>query len=311
MSPAPPPGGKFEPLEAGRGRIGLLARPQSNGLDQALAAVTDFAGEHGLTLVPDPELASRPVASRLGLPSPGVPLVEAGAELDLLVTLGGDGTLLRGARAVRTAGVPVLGINLGHLGFLTALGAEEVEDGLQALLEGRARLDTRFTLEGRVIHADGRPGARLDALNDLVLHKGGVARVVRLGLFTGRDGDRDEIGRFSGDGVIVATPTGSTAYSLSAGGPVVAPSMECLVVTPISAHTLAMRPLVLPFDETLTIEALDRVEELVVTADGQTGIELAPGDRVRVGRGNTPVRLVRFPGQSFFGTLRRKLNWAV
>lgn len=301
----------LRPLRDGKGRIGLLARPNTDGLETVLPAIVDFAREHDLVLVPDPELAGRTVSKRAGLPGRGTPLVDAAADLDLLVTLGGDGTLLRGARAVRTAGVPVLGINLGHLGFLTALGADEVEDGLRLLMAGEARIDARFTLEGRVVHADGRPGARLDALNDLVLHKGGVARVVRLGLFTGTDGERDEIGRFSGDGVIVATPTGSTAYSLSAGGPVVAPSMECVLVTPISAHTLAMRPLVLPSDGFLTIEALDRVEELVVTADGQTGIELAPGDRVRVGRGTTPVRLVRFPGQSFFQTLRRKLNWAV
>jgi NAD+ kinase len=127
----------------------------------------------------------------------------------------------------------------------------------------------------------------------------------------GPDGELDSIGSFSGDGVILSTPTGSTAYSLSAGGPVVFPTMDALVVTPISPHTMAMRPLVLPAETRLTLHAFDRAEELVITADGQEAVPLAPDDRVVVEKGAHRVRLVRFPGQTFFQTLRRKLNWAI
>ncbi|TVP57035.1 MAG: NAD(+)/NADH kinase [Gemmatimonadales bacterium] len=290
-----------EPLR----RIGLVARATGDGVPKVVSQIVEFAGARDIELIGEDHLAPQ-------LPGDGPPLEATDLRsLDLLLTLGGDGTLLRGARMVADLEIPILGINLGFLGFLTALGADEVDEGLERLGRGELLLDLRFTLEGTVHRPDGSRGGTFWAMNDLVVHKGGVARVVRLDLLVGSDGTNDEIGSFSGDGVIVATPTGSTAYSLSAGGPVIAPSMECIVVTPISAHTLAMRPLVLPSDGVLTIRAVDRVDELVVTADGQVGIPLGPGDRVVVRRGSRPVTLVRFEGQTFFSTLRRKLNWAI
>jgi NAD+ kinase len=233
------------------------------------------------------------------------------AGIDLLVTLGGDGTLLRGVRQVVGHNVPVLGVNLGRLGFLTSVRPPDLEDALSKALAGEAYLDPRFTLEGRIINGDGAQGPRLWALNDLVLHKGGAARVTRLDLEVGRDGKLEEVGSFSADGVIVATPTGSTAYSLSAGGPIIAPTMDCIVVTPISPHTMAMRPLVLPDHVRLTIRPLERYDDLVVTADGQVAYSVGPGDRVEVEKGAERVSLVRFQGQTFFRTLRRVLNWAI
>jgi NAD+ kinase len=207
--------------------------------------------------------------------------------------------------------VPVLGVNLGRLGFLTAITPEMLETGLEHALAGEAVVDRRFTLGGEIVHADGTSGPRLWALNDIVLHKAGVARVVRLDLVVGRGEDREEVGSFTGDGVIVATSTGSTAYSLSAGGPIVVPSMDCILVTPISPHTMAMRPLVLPDHVLLTIQAVDRGEDLVVTVDGQSAFTLNPGDRVQVEKGERKVSLVRLRGQTYFDTLRNVLNWAV
>lgn len=297
--------------EEGRGRvgpfqrIGVVARDGGADIPKALERVVTFARDEGATLVGEEGILPLLPEGSLHLDR-----VEADS-LDLLVTLGGDGTLLRGARRFAGVSVPILGINLGFLGFLTALGADQIDEGMARLRRGEAMVDRRFTLEGTVVRPDGSRGDVLWAMNDLVVHKGGVARVVRLDLWVGRGDAMDEIGSFSGDGVIVATPTGSTAYSLSAGGPVIAPSMECLVVTPISAHTLAMRPLVLPSDDELAIEAVDRVDELVVTADGQVAEPLGPGDRVVIRRGRTPVHLLRFDGQTFFSTLRRKLNWAI
>jgi NAD+ kinase len=225
--------------------------------------------------------------------------------LDLLVTLGGDGTLLRGARTVVAHGVPVLGINLGHLGFLTSASPEEMEGALEAWLAGRFEIDARMALQVRAVDGEGRPGTAYLALNDAVIHKGGAARVIRLSVRTAVE----EVGSYSADGIILCTPTGSTAYSLSAGGPIVSPTVECIVATPICPHTLGVRPLVLPAGETVIVEVLSATEEMMLTLDGQDSEPLAAGERVEVSRAPQPVRLVRFPGQTFFSTLRRKLRW--
>lgn len=284
-------------------RIGIVGRGATEAVRQAVEAVARVAGRHGIELEVE-----------VGVPLPaGVACrsLRQVPDVDLLVTLGGDGTLLRGARMVLASEIPVVGVNLGHLGFLTAVAADAVETGLESVLEGRALLDDRFTLEGAVEGPDGVERSRVQALNDLVLHKGGVARVVRLAMGVGEDGALDEVGSFSGDGVILATPTGSTAYSLSAGGPVVFPGMDALVVTPISPHTMAMRPLVLPAETRLVLHAFDRAEELVLTADGQEAVSIGAEDRVVVRKGAHRVHLLRLPGQTFFQTLRRKLNWAI
>ncbi len=235
----------------------------------------------------------------------------AGDDLpDLVVSLGGDGTLLRAGRLILGKGIPLLGINLGHLGFLTAAGADELEQALDRVMAGEYELEPRFTLCAEV-HA--RSGATLEhfhALNDIVVHKAGQARVARLEIRVGADGAEEDVGSFSGDGVIVSTPTGSTAYNLSAGGPIVVPTMECLTVTPICPFTLAVRPLVVPSTEAVVVLALEHDPSLVLTVDGQDGRSLADGEWVRVRRGDAPLELVRFPGATFFGTLRRKLKWA-
>jgi NAD+ kinase len=284
-------------------RIGIVGRSRGTPVDVTLEALARVVWNRGLELHLEEGLD--PPAGGPARPLGRTP------EVDLLVTLGGDGTLLRGARLVMRSGVPVMGVNLGTLGFLTALTADEAEGGLAQVLDGEALPDDRFTLEGRVFGPGGELRNRVQALNDLVLHKGGVARVVRLEMSVGPDDMLDSIGSFSGDGVILATPTGSTAYSLSAGGPVVVPWMDAILVTPISPHTMAMRPLVLSGESRLTLHTFDRADELVLTADGQEAVPLGPGDRVVVRKGERRVRLVRFPGQTFFQTLRRKLNWAL
>jgi len=283
-------------------RIGVVARSRRADLEKVLGELRAFSDEHQIELAYEDAIR---------------PLVGQGAasldpeELDLLLTLGGDGTLLRGARMVAGLDVPILGINLGHLGFLTSVPEDEIEAGLGRIMSGDYVLDHRFTLEATIFHEDGEEGDRFLALNDFVLHQRGVARMTRLDLFVGTDGTLEEIGSFSGDGVILATPTGSTAYSLSAGGPLIVPSVECIVVTPIAPHTLAVRPLVIPSAKEVVVRGLDPEEALVLTVDGQVGRELAPGDQIRVRRSAIRIPLVRLPEQSFFSTMRRKLNWAV
>ncbi len=237
----------------------------------------------------------------------------AGREaVDLVVTLGGDGTLLRAARSVFGRGIPVLGVNLGSMGFLTSVSEDGLEEGLRRVLAGEFAVEERRTLEAEVrVGPGGDVRRRFVALNDVVIHKEGPAQAVRLDLWVGPARRRDEIGSFSGDGVILATPTGSTAYSLSAGGPVIAPDLNCILVTPILPHTLALRALVVPGDEEIAVAALDRREPLRLTADGQVGGPLEAREEVTVRMGAARVSLVRLPEHSFFATLRRKLSWAV
>jgi NAD+ kinase len=235
----------------------------------------------------------------------------AGERPDLVIAMGGDGTLLRAGRDLFGSGVPLLGINLGNLGFLTSAGARDVASSLDRILVGQYSLERRFTLLASVFGADGEPHTVYRALNDIVVHKAGAARVARLELRVGAAGQEEEVGSFSADGVIVATPTGSTAYNLSAGGPIVVPSMECLTVTPICPFTLAVRPLVVSSRDCVAIRAVEVDPSLVITVDGQDGRHLEDGEWVRVERGGAPLQLVQFPERSFFSTLRKKLKWAV
>ncbi len=250
-------------------------------------------------------------------PSGATPFQPDGEDLpDLVMSLGGDGTMLRAARMILGSGVPLLGVNLGHLGFLTAAGAGEMEAALDRMVAGDYVLERRFTLRADVLAGDGSHVVSFNSLNDMVVHKAGAARVARLEIRVGQAGDEEELGSFSGDGVIVATPTGSTAYNLSAGGPIVVPTMECLTVTPVCPHTLAVRPLVVPSAEAVVIRALEPDPSLVLTVDGQDGRGfedgrgLQDGEWVRVQRGENPLELVRFPENTFVTTLRRKLKWA-
>ena len=280
-------------------RIGVIGHARYPALEPTLAALQSFARANSLELATDREL--------IGFLPDAADLVPQ--EIDLLITLGGDGTLLRGARLVAREHKPILGVNLGYLGFLTSIPPSELQSGLTRLLAGEYWLDTRFTLEAHVINKNGQAGPSYIALNDAVLHKGGVARVIRLAVFIGED--REEIGSYSADGIILATPTGSTAYSLSANGAIVVPTVDCIVATPICPHSLVLRPLVLPADEQVIVEVRPPASELMLTVDGQDGEPVKAGDLVVVRKGEATVPLVRFPGQSFFATLRRKLHWGL
>ncbi len=234
----------------------------------------------------------------------GTPLYSDPSEVDAVVSLGGDGTLLRAARALVGTGTPLLGVNVGHLGFLTHAALDELGPSLARLASGDYQLDPRYTLAVDT----GAAGESHRALNEVVVNKAGAARVSRLELFVQGAAGEEELARFSADGVLVATPTGSTAYSLSAGGPIVEPSVDCLTVTPIAPHTLALRPVILPPHLVVRIAPVEGESEMVVTLDGQEAFAL-PETGVRVRRSEDAVRLVRFNGQSFFDTLRRKLRW--
>ncbi len=232
-------------------------------------------------------------------------LLEDPSQLDALLTLGGDGTLLRGARLIAPHAVPILGVNLGRLGFLTCCPADQLPNALMRFARRDYLVESRMALRARVLDVNGKERAHWIALNDIVLHKGGFARVVAVRVAA----NGETIATYAADGVVLSTPTGSTAYSLSAGGPVVYPTLETIVVTPVSAHTLAIRPVILPSSAEVTLQADDGPEELLVTVDGQVGTTFASGETLSVRRAECGVLIIRFSGTSFFATLRQKLGW--
>jgi NAD+ kinase len=225
-------------------------------------------------------------------------------ECDLIVVLGGDGTLLAIARHT-DARVPILGVNMGELGFLTEVTEAEALPMLGRVLAGKYELDRRLTLAA-VLERGGKVVRRMRALNDVVISNGSLARIVQFGVLV----DDEPLASYRADGIIVATPTGSTGYSLSAGGPVVEPTVQALVLSPISPHTLSNRPVVLRPEAVVRIVVGDREKDAILTMDGQESVRLSGGDAVVVRRGRQAVSLVRSPDRTYYDVLRAKLGWA-
>lgn len=231
-------------------------------------------------------------------------LAALGRQTDLVVVFGGDGTMLRAARELAVTRTPVFGLNIGGLGFLTAAPSRRLVDTFESIWAGRIRVEPRVLLE-----ASGRwrgHAARQVALNDFVIGRSMTSRMIELGV----EVDGQELTRYRCDGLIVSSPTGSTAYSLSAGGAVVSPSAEVMALTPICPHTLSNRSVIVSLDSEVRVRVLSRRLETVLTADGQVQIELAAGDVVTVRRSGRAARLVHLADSSFFETLRRKLHWS-
>ena len=276
-------------------RIGVVGHQGYEGLTEIIAILESEAPRLGLELTYEPTL--------LHTPQDAEPLRNA-AGLDALISLGGDGTMLRAARFLDGADVPIMGVNLGKLGFLTSCRGKDFAKMLPRLAKGQYQADARMTLEATTT-GPGNTAAHLRALNDVVLHKGGFARVLKLRVTV----NREEIGTLAADGIVISTPTGSTAYSLSAGGPIVAPTVESILITPVSPHTLAVRPILLPPDAIITVQPIDAPQEVLVTVDGQVGTSLGSGQGLTIIGSKHRVKIVRFTGTTFFGRLRRKLGW--
>ena len=276
-------------------RIGVIGHRGYPALASILASLESEATALGASLLFEPGLIDGEPDRQLISP----------AQIDLALSLGGDGTLLRTARFLAGAPVPILGVNLGRLGFLTSCSADDLSPALASVVAGDYDVDNRMALHAMASRADGSQSESWHALNDIVMHKGGFARMLSVRVTV----DGEVLGAYNCDGIVVASPTGSTAYSLSAGGPLVTPSLDSIIVTPISAHALAIRPIVLPPQATVLLESVDGPDEVLITVDGQAGTELVPGDSIAISRAPDPVRIVRFPGNSFFDRLRVKLGW--
>jgi NAD+ kinase len=284
--------------ESSQKTAAILSRPERPEVAQVLPGLFTWLAEHGYKVIVDAETAGYIAGQEV------VPRNQMAAQpLDLVVVLGGDGTLLSAARVTAAVDVPLLGVNLGSLGFLTEVPLPSLYSMLDAIAQGRAAVEHRSLMQVQLLREDEVRGS-YNVFNDAVVNKTVLARLNTYDLYI----DETFVSSYRADGMIIATPTGSTAYSLSAGGPVLMPSVNAFVITPVAPHSLTHRPLVVP--DTVQIEILLRSEEDVayLSLDGQPGLDLRDGDRVRCCRSEHHVNLFR-TGTDFFHLLRTKLKW--
>lgn len=278
--------------------VAIVSKPGKPELATIVPGLLEWFRQHQYQIVVDPETA--PYAAGVKTHS----REEMGSlPLKFVVVLGGDGTLLSAARAVAMAGIPVLGVNLGSLGFLTEVPLEEMYPTLQGIEEGRCTVETRSMVRCEVVRKEISV-AQYHALNDVVMGKGTIARLNYCEVFI----DGLFVSSYKADSLIVSTPTGSTAYSLAAGGPIVMPSVEALLITPVSAHSLTHRPLVVCDTAKIEIVVNTGSDEAYLSIDGQIGMPIYDGDRILCRKSDQQVKLMRIKG-TFFDVLRNKLKW--
>lgn len=278
--------------------LGLAVNLNKAGVADLVAEIVSFLEGKGCSV-----LMNTDTASPLGMERLGVSQEKLVEQVQCIVVLGGDGTLLLTARAVSAKGIPLFGVNLGRLGFLTELDIPELLPALGNLLGGNFYIEERMMLDA-VVYRQGRAVASLTGLNDAVISKGAFARLILLETYV-----NDElVNTYPSDGIIVASPTGSTAYSLSAGGPIVTPDLDLMLITPICPHSLSARPMVIGPEGCIKVIVLSRRGEVMLTMDGQHGFSLCQDDQVVIRRASHKARLLRLKNRSFFEVLRRKLK---
>lgn len=286
------------PQESSRKTAAIISRPNRPEVAQILPQLLTWLTGHGYKIVIDPQTANYvegpEVVQRAEM---------ASNALDIVVVLGGDGTLLSAARVTAAIDVPLLGVNLGSLGFLTEVPLEALYPMLDAIALGRAAIEHRCLMQCQLLRGDEVRG-NYQVFNDAVVNKTALARLNTYDLYV----DNVFVSSYRADGMIVATPTGSTAYSLSAGGPVLMPTVNAFVITPVAPHALTHRPLVVPDSVEIEIVLRSGEDFAYLSLDGQTGLDLSDGDRVRCRRSEHQVKLFR-TGSDFFQVLRSKLKW--
>jgi NAD+ kinase len=278
-------------------RIGVISKAGRPEPIEILREFLPWLDNKGLEFFLDMETASR-------LDTKGYPRSEIPALVDLIVVLGGDGTMLNVARLVCDKGIPILGVNLGGLGFITEVQGEELYEAMEKTLKGESSIEERLMLTA-LIHRHGERIAEYTVLNDVVINKGALARIVDLETYI----NKTYVTTFKADGLIVSTPTGSTAYSLSAGGPVLYPTLDSIILTPICPHTLTNRPTVLPDDVLIEVVLKSMSEDVFLTLDGQVGFSLRKDDVVEIKRSPFKTKLLIPFERDYFQVLRTKLKW--
>ena len=279
--------------------IGILSRPRREQLSVVVPSLLKWLEARGIKTALDEE-----TAAALPTGSKGQPRSAVADASQLLLVLGGDGTMLAAARLAAPRRIPILPINMGSLGFLTSFTLDELYPALEETLAGNSSISQRVMLQAELVRA-GSVIESQSALNDVVIHKGALARMIQLELNI----NSDFVCRYRADGLIVSSPTGSTAYSLSAGGPIVHPAVEAFVITPICPHMLTDRPVVVRDYSQLEIKMNGDAESVYLTLDGQRGVPLEPTDILRVQRAKEHLQLIQPPKKPYFEILRNKLKW--
>ena len=287
--------------------VGIIANPSKKGVWKALQELLVLLEQAEFTAYVEDDTASdldyTPAAESKHVKISSA--LDMSSVCDVVLVMGGDGTMLDAAHRLGPSSVAVAGINLGHLGFLTSCNASEMELLVDALKEKTYHVVQRILLKASVIHLDGQEQSYF-AVNDITLTRGQTGRLVALDAFI----DGDLLNHYHADGLIVATPTGSTAYSLAAGGPIISPLAKNFVITPICPHSLSNRSLVLTDDSMIELVSVDDAKSTTLfTCDGQNIVEVEHGGRVRVEKADHELNIIRLEGRSFFSTLRQKLHW--
>ena len=277
--------------------IGILSKPHLSNIESDLTQLVKWLKDREKEVLLDLHLGEN-------LPNTeSTSRTRIALEADLLIVLGGDGTMLGAARLVEQRSLPILGVNMGGLGFLTETTIDDLYASLEKVFAGSYHLDQRLMLQVAIYH-QGRRMSEATVLNDVVIGKGHLARMISTQISI----DKTFMTNIRGDGLIIATPTGSTAYSLSAGGPILDPSLDVLLINPICPHTLSHRPFLTPSRVSIEV-ALTSHNKAVATLDGQIGIEMNPGDTVEICPSEHRAQLIRFPDRSYYDVLRNKLKW--
>jgi NAD+ kinase len=279
-------------------KIGIVAKRNKPEAVDVIKDLVPFLKDRGIETILDAETAALS-GEASSLKGEDIP-----KKSDMVIVLGGDGTLLHAARMVGKEEIPILGVNLGSLGFLTDVALEELYKTIEKVLSGDFKTEERMMLKAVVTGSDGKT-FDLSVLNDVVINKGVLARIINLEVMV----NGAYLTTYNADGLIVSTPTGSTGYSLSAGGPVVHPTLSAIIINPICPHSLTNRPILVPDDSAIEIRLLSGDSDVFVTLDGQVGVDFAEGNTVVVTKSKRKVRLIEPPERDYYDVLRTKLNW--
>lgn len=285
-------------------RIGIVLKPHQRDALKTICELARWLAERGIELLGGPEIERERIEHETGCSVTEVPQEQLAEKVDLILVLGGDGTMIATARLVGKSEVPVMGVNYGGLGYLAEFRIEELYSALESIFEGNYRLEQRVTLSVELRRGE-ESVARKRVLNDVVINKSALARIIQIDAYM----NQQFVNSFRADGLIVSTPTGSTAYNLSAGGPVIYPSMKAVVITPICPFTLSNRPIVVPDESQIELRLRTENEEVALTLDGQVGFPLKVEDRVLISKSETTFNLVQPANRNYFEVLRDKLRW--
>jgi NAD+ kinase len=285
-------------------RIGIVLKPHQPQALKTICELTLWLGQRGIELAGGPEIERERIEHETGCAVAQVESDKLAASVDLVLVLGGDGTMIATARMIGDEEVPVLGVNYGSLGYLTEFRIEELYDALEMILADNFRLEKRVMLAVE-LQRGADVITRNRVLNDVVINKSALARIIEIEAYL----NSQFVSSFRADGLIVSTPTGSTAYNLSAGGPIIFPSMNAVVVTPICPFTLSNRPLVVPDDAVIELLMKTDQEDVSLTLDGQVGFPLKVNDRVVIRKSRTTFDLIQPSNRNYFDVLRDKLRW--